>query len=211
MCFTSQPLNATCDAAPWLSHGAKHATTANLLFCGLIIIKEEAGFTRLHQARHSGHGWAVSGGSAEVGGAAGPLPAALMGRLHAVTEKTETENNRFGFCFGKQRLQTKPGLAQARAPIPGIGAVLPVWTTLTGSTLLPGALPLILLFILLQARATTPGQASLPRSNCRRILDYKMRTSIQIRCGGEHFSGTHAGWLSGGAAAPDWSGGWNRC
>lgn len=114
--FTSQPLNATCDASPWLSHGAKQATTYNLLSCGLIIIKEEAGFTRLHQARHSGHGWAVSGGSAEVGGAAGPLPAAFMGRLHAATEKTETEKNWFGFCFGKQRLQTKPGLAQAWAP-----------------------------------------------------------------------------------------------
>lgn len=107
LCFTSQPLNATCDASPGLSHGAKHATSANLLFCGLIIIKEEAGFTRLHQARHSGHGWAVSGGSAEVGGAAGPLPAAFMGSLHAVTERTGTEKI-WDFVLGNKG--SKPSL-----------------------------------------------------------------------------------------------------
>lgn len=47
--------------------------------------------THLHKAWHSRHCWAVSRGSAEVWGTAGPLSAALMGRLHTVSKK--------GFCI----------------------------------------------------------------------------------------------------------------
>lgn len=43
--------------------------------------------THLLEAGHSGHGWTVSGGTAEVGGAAGTLPAAFVRRLYAATQQ----------------------------------------------------------------------------------------------------------------------------
>ncbi len=43
--------------------------------------------THLHKAWHPRHCWTVSRGSAKVRGAAGPLSAAFMGRLHTVRWK----------------------------------------------------------------------------------------------------------------------------
>lgn len=44
--------------------------------------KKPALLTQLHEAWYSRHCWTVSRGSAKVWGAAGPLSAAFMGRLH---------------------------------------------------------------------------------------------------------------------------------
>lgn len=123
--------------------------------------------THLLQAGHSGHGRAVSRGSAEVGGAAGTLPAAFLGRLHAATH-THTHTRRdsvialkvlFGGCFV--------------VSLPGVSAVLPVGATPPGSALLPGALPLGLLLVLQEACVATPGGASLPGSDCTTTITMK--------------------------------------
>lgn len=112
--------------------------------------------THLLQAGHSGHGRAVSRGSAQVGGAAGTLPAAFLGRLHAATHTQRDSvialKVVYGGCFV--------------VLLPGVSAVLPVGATPPGSALLPGALPLSLLLVLQEACVATPGGASLPRSDC---------------------------------------------
>lgn len=48
--------------------------------------------THLDKAWHSGHRRAVSRGSAKVWGAAGPLPAAFMGRLHTEGDMIKKKN-----------------------------------------------------------------------------------------------------------------------
>ena len=164
----------------------------------MAVVRKEAAFTRLQQAGHPGHGRAVSGGPAQVGGAARPLPAALVGGLHAAAEKMEIKNWS-GFGLGRGR----PGTA-----VPGISAVLPVRARSARAPLLPGAPPLVLLVLRLEPGAATPGQASLPRRHCGRIAK-KVKGALSGK--GQGRGCAHAGWPGGGAAEPDWPEGWSRC
>lgn len=83
---TFQPGVWFAECAPLLLLSGFHPEPWDKQLWGILTL------THLLQAGHSGHGRAVSRGSAEVGGAAGPLPAAFLGRFHAATRTTGLSN-----------------------------------------------------------------------------------------------------------------------